>query len=58
MNFGGEVIGRQIYLNMKGKLTFHNELGSLPQNAQERLGNLRRNVMEHIYAFDGGEVIR
>lgn len=52
------MIGRQIYLSMKGKLTFHNELGSLPQNAQEELGNLRRNVMEHIYAFDGGEVIR
>lgn len=52
------MIGRQIYLNMKGKLTFHNELGSLPQNAQEKLGNLRRNVMEHIYAFDGGEVIQ
>lgn len=44
---------------MRRKLTFHKEGGSLkrkwalcPPNTQEKLGNLRRDVTEHIYASD------
>lgn len=44
---------------MRRKLTFHKEVGALkrkwtlcPPNTQEKLGNLRRDVTEHIYASD------